>query len=49
MSWKSGSKYVICCVIGGLILFVCRRLNWSRLQEVSIKVFGVFLISIGCV
>ena len=51
MCWKSVFRYVICCVLGGLILFVCLRLNWSGsgLQEELFKVSRVVLIQIGCI
>ena len=33
MYWRSGFKYITYCVIGGLTLFVCRKLNWNGLLE----------------
>lgn len=44
MRRKSGFKYVIYHVLGGLISFVCRRRNWSGSQDDLLEVYGVVLL-----
>ena len=41
MYWRSGFRYITYCLIGGLTLSVCRKLNWNGLLEELFEVFGV--------
>ena len=40
MRLRRGFRFVICCVHGGLIFYVCRRLNLNGLLEELLEVYG---------